>query len=47
MEPITLEADVLAIGGGLVGADWMARILDVTWRTLPQLAGYYPFGPDG
>jgi succinate dehydrogenase/fumarate reductase flavoprotein subunit len=34
---------------GLADRAWMARIIDVTWRTLPQLAGYYPFalGPTG
>lgn len=34
---------------GLADKDWMARIIDTTWRTLPQLAAYYPFapGPDG
>jgi succinate dehydrogenase/fumarate reductase flavoprotein subunit len=34
---------------GLADREWMARIIDVTWRTLPQLAGYYPFaaGADG
>ena len=26
---------------------WMARILDATWATLPQLAAYYPFATDG
>ncbi len=32
---------------GLADKAWMARIIDVTWRTLPQLAGYYPFSVDG
>jgi len=34
---------------GLADREWMARIIDVTWRTLPQLTGYYPFasGADG
>jgi succinate dehydrogenase/fumarate reductase flavoprotein subunit len=28
---------------GLADSDWMARILDTTWRTLPTIAGYYDF----
>lgn len=32
---------------GLAERDWMARIIDATWRTLPQLAPYYPFDTDG
>ena len=32
---------------GLAERDWMARILDSTWRTLPTLAPYYPFAADG
>ncbi|MBV9510162.1 MAG: FAD-binding protein [Caulobacteraceae bacterium] len=32
---------------GLADRAWMARIIDTTWRILPQLAGYYPFGSDG
>jgi succinate dehydrogenase/fumarate reductase flavoprotein subunit len=32
---------------GLAERDWMARIIEETWRTLPQLAGYYPFDSDG
>jgi succinate dehydrogenase/fumarate reductase flavoprotein subunit len=32
---------------GLAERQWMARILDSTWRTLPQLAPYYPFAADG
>jgi succinate dehydrogenase/fumarate reductase flavoprotein subunit len=31
---------------GLADADWMARILDTTWRTLPTIAGYYDFATD-
>lgn len=26
---------------------WMERVIDTTWRTLPELAHYYPFGSDG
>ena len=32
---------------GLADREWMARIIDTTWRTLPQLAAYYPFAGDG
>ncbi len=32
---------------GLAEKAWMERVLDVTWRTLPQLAPYYAFGRDG
>ena len=35
-----------AISGGLADRDWMARILDMTWRTLPTLAPYYRFPQD-
>ncbi|MFT4192728.1 MAG: FAD-binding protein, partial [Comamonas sp.] len=31
---------------GLAEGDWMARILDETWRTLPTLAGDYDFPRD-
>ena len=32
---------------GLGDPEWMARILDITFRHLPSLAPYYPFGSDG
>jgi succinate dehydrogenase/fumarate reductase flavoprotein subunit len=32
---------------GLADREWMARIIDTTWRTLPELAAYYPFDTDG
>ncbi|CAN7375761.1 FAD-binding protein [Phenylobacterium sp. LjRoot225] len=32
---------------GLAEKAWMERIIDTTWRTLPQLAAYYPFSVDG
>lgn len=32
---------------GLGDPEWMARILDLTWRYLPSLAPHYPFGSDG
>jgi len=32
---------------GLADPAWMARVIDTTWRTLPQLAAYYPFATDG
>ncbi|MBC9876592.1 FAD-binding protein [Bradyrhizobium sp. INPA01-394B] len=47
--PAAREAAVtnrVASGLGLGEADWMYRILDQTWRTLPTLAGYYKFGAD-
>lgn len=31
----------------LAERSWMARIIDETWRALPELAAYYPFGSDG
>lgn len=39
-------ANRVTSGLGLGEADWMYRILDQTWRTLPTLAGYYKFGVD-
>jgi succinate dehydrogenase/fumarate reductase flavoprotein subunit len=36
----------LALSGGLAERDWMARILDSTWRSLPTLAPYYRFPTD-
>jgi len=39
-------ADRMARGGFLGEPDWMARILDLTWRTLPTLAGFYDFPKD-
>ena len=32
---------------GLAEKAWMERIIDTTWRTLPQLAPYYPFSGGG
>jgi succinate dehydrogenase/fumarate reductase flavoprotein subunit len=32
---------------GLADRAWMARIIESTWATLPQLAPYYPFAADG
>lgn len=32
---------------GLAERKWMARVIDITWRTLPELAPYYPFDTDG
>ncbi len=32
---------------GLAEKVWAERVIDTTWRSLPQLAGYYPFGVDG
>jgi succinate dehydrogenase/fumarate reductase flavoprotein subunit len=39
-------ADRMARGGFLGEADWMARILDITWRTLPTLAPFHHFPKD-
>ncbi|MDH2350391.1 FAD-binding protein [Bradyrhizobium sp. SSUT112] len=39
-------ANRVAAGLGLGEAEWMYRILDQTWRTLPTLARYYKFGVD-
>lgn len=36
----------VAAGLGLGEAEWMYRILDETWRTLPTLARHYNFGTD-
>lgn len=35
-----------ARGFGLSEPDWMARILETTWNSLPTLAGYYDFSVD-
>jgi succinate dehydrogenase/fumarate reductase flavoprotein subunit len=35
-----------AAGLGLSDPDWMARVLDTTWRTLPTLADHYAFPRD-
>lgn len=32
---------------GLGDPAWMERILELTWRHLPELAPWYPFGSDG
>ena len=32
---------------GLGEPEWMERVIDTTWRTLPDLARHYPFGSDG
>ncbi len=32
---------------GLADKAWMEKIIDTTWRTLPQLAGHYRFATDG
>ena len=34
-------------GFGLADKAWMVRIIDTTWRRLPELAPYYPFSRDG
>ncbi|HEY0270551.1 MAG TPA: FAD-binding protein [Sphingomonas sp.] len=37
----------MATAHGLADPEWMARIIDTTWRLLPELAEFYPFGADG
>ncbi len=37
----------LAAAFGLADPEWMARVIDTTWRLLPELGRHYPFGPDG
>jgi succinate dehydrogenase/fumarate reductase flavoprotein subunit len=32
---------------GLADKEWMARVIDETWRTLPELGRFYAFGGDG
>jgi succinate dehydrogenase/fumarate reductase flavoprotein subunit len=32
---------------GLAERAWAERVLETTWRSLPQLAAYYPFSRDG
>ena len=32
---------------GLGDPAWMERVIDMTWRTLPELGRYYSFGTDG
>ncbi len=32
---------------GLADRAWMERVLEVTWRTLPELQGHYAFSVDG
>ena len=36
-----------AKAAGLGDPAWMERILDLTWRHLPTIAPWYPFGSDG
>jgi succinate dehydrogenase/fumarate reductase flavoprotein subunit len=31
---------------GLAESEWMERIIDTTWRTLPTIAGYYDFSTE-
>ena len=37
----------LAAGLGLGDPAWMERVIDTTWRILPDLSPYYRFGSDG
>lgn len=36
-----------AKAAGLGDTEWMARIIDLTWRHLPEIAPFYPFGSNG
>ncbi|EIZ79489.1 fumarate reductase/succinate dehydrogenase flavoprotein domain-containing protein [Novosphingobium sp. Rr 2-17] len=36
-----------AAGYGLSDPEWMERVIDTTWRTLPDLGEHYAFGTDG
>lgn len=36
-----------AKASGLGDPEWMERIIDLTWRHLPDIAPFYPFGGDG
>ena len=49
-DPALREAAIerrLQAAHGLADRDWMARIIETTWRTLPELEGFYPFSGDG
>jgi succinate dehydrogenase/fumarate reductase flavoprotein subunit len=49
-DPAQREAAIerrLQTAFGLAERDWMARIIETTWRTLPELEGFYPFSGDG
>lgn len=39
-------AERMAIAGGIADPAWMARILDITWTTLPTIADVYDFTTD-
>jgi succinate dehydrogenase/fumarate reductase flavoprotein subunit len=43
--PAAIEARASA-GLGLCDPDWMARVIALTWETLPTLARYYDFSKD-
>lgn len=32
---------------GLADPTWMERVIDLTWRSIPELAPWYPFSADG
>ncbi|OUJ13678.1 FAD-binding protein [Acetobacter sp. DsW_063] len=49
-EPALRQAAVtrrLESACGLADSEWMARIIDITWRSIPELDAYYPFSSDG
>jgi len=48
-DPALREAAIekrLQSAHGLAEKAWAERVIDTTWRTLPQLAAYYPFSLD-
>jgi succinate dehydrogenase/fumarate reductase flavoprotein subunit len=48
-DPVQRKAAIeerLARAFGLADPDWMERILETTWRTLPTLSPYYAFPKD-
>lgn len=49
-DPAQREAAIrrkLEVSFGLADPEWMERIMDITWRSIPELAPYYPFSGDG
>jgi succinate dehydrogenase/fumarate reductase flavoprotein subunit len=49
-DPVQREAAIgrrFQSGFGLADKAWMGRVIDTTWRILPELAPYYPFSRDG
>lgn len=49
-DPAQREAAIrrrLETAFGLADSKWMERIIDITWRSIPELDPYYPFSGDG